>query len=152
GRARKQHHLRNRDAGATKDQRQAPVDFLQHDVQMADTLFFAEEIKLPHHHRPDDAVLAAPATKIGYGAQVLGVDFVIIFVRSRQQAEYTFQMVKARHEINYSFHRSSGRQKPSLGVFQSSVGWNNVPGVRRLASMASRLRSTPRPGLSGTIV
>src|SRR5262245_65488226 len=52
----------------------------------------------------------------------------------------------------YSFQRSSGRQKPSLGVFQASVGRNSAPGVRRLAVMASKFRSTPRPGLSGTAV
>lgn len=52
---------------------------------------------------------------------------------------------------NYSGQRSSGRQKPSLGVFHSSVGRNMVPGVRRFASIASRLMSMPRPGLSGTV-
>src|SRR5262245_50306023 len=69
---------------------------------MTKPFLFAEKIKLAHHHRPDDAVLAAATTKLGRRLQIGSEDFVVVFIGRRQQTEHAFQMVKARHRVTPS--------------------------------------------------
>ena len=145
--ARVKHHLRDRDAGAAEDDGQATVHFFEYRIESADSLFFSEKPELTDHHRPDDAMLAAFTAEGGYLLQILCMDLEILPVRRRQEAEDPFHLVKSCHHLS---HRLSGCQKSSLGLFHSSVG-SNSPGNRRLASMPSQFRSTPRPGVSGTL-
>src|SRR5688572_13854589 len=79
-------------ARAAEDHRQAAIHLLHHGVQVAHALLLAEEVELAHHHRPDNAVLAAAAAEVGRRPQVRGEDLVVWRVGGGQQAEDPLEM------------------------------------------------------------